>query len=580
MERNRLREAAYLIGLTGFLVSGAVSSAEAQTPAAPPQVESSKPASSSREIGYMSGVPSAPHNPDRDQPLVGVIDSGVRLDHPQIGDIVGAMRDFTSEGIYDHSGHGTTVILVTLRTHYELVEKLADMAPELDRPAAVAVAKIVGRRPVGQQTLADRMVEAIAWLSQINVKIVNISMAMLAGGADYSALCAEIAARTDMLFVITAGNEGENSVVYPAACPGRHVIVVGAVTSQGDVPEYSGPADLVAKLPPTLLSKADYFRELGDSRANSQDFSGAKAAYAEALQADSTPPTQALIHYGLGYVAQQENDRATALDHFKRAAESWPQYAESFVAISLMLTRDERYEEALQWLGQGLAIHPDHARLLDRHVRVLLDLARPEQALEQIAVLEKLGEVSDDLHRLKFAAKNFIELLGAVEDGIAPSDLLHFAAAQGDARLAWFLVRRFEIPLDEVPPSEKVPPLVIAALNGHRTVINVLLDTGADINVQGGELQLSPLMAAANGGQVETVKILIAKGAAIDRTDYFGFTALMSAAEQGYEEVVDVLLEAAADITPRSKDGLDALAYARRHGHSRIVTKIIAAEQK
>ena len=64
------------------------------------------------------------------------------------------------------------------------------------------------------------------------------------------------------------------------------------------------------------------------------------------------------------------------------------------------------------------------------------------------------------------------------------------------------------------------------------------------------------------GEGVETVALLLSRGAGVDLADDRGRTALMIAAERGHAEIVARLLAAGADFSALDKEGLSALDLA------------------
>ena len=65
-------------------------------------------------------------------------------------------------------------------------------------------------------------------------------------------------------------------------------------------------------------------------------------------------------------------------------------------------------------------------------------------------------------------------------------------------------------------------------------------------------------MWAAGYGNVDTVEMLVSRGAAVDLTDDRGKSALMMAAENGHAGVVSLLLDSGADADVRDIDGRTA----------------------
>lgn len=79
------------------------------------------------------------------------------------------------------------------------------------------------------------------------------------------------------------------------------------------------------------------------------------------------------------------------------------------------------------------------------------------------------------------------------------------------------------------------------------------------------------LMDAAVEGEVDSVKVLLDKGADVNAKDNDSTTALMDAALGGYIEVVQVLLDAGADTDAKDSDGRTAMMWAKKEGHDEIV---------
>jgi ankyrin repeat protein len=101
----------------------------------------------------------------------------------------------------------------------------------------------------------------------------------------------------------------------------------------------------------------------------------------------------------------------------------------------------------------------------------------------------------------------------------------------------------------------------------NRAVVRRLFSLG-DINVRGSQHGQTALMLAVSHGRLEIVQLLVESGADLNIRDEDGSSALMCAAEHGQVEIVKFLLaQPDTDIFAKDNDGLTALAVAMEAGH-------------
>ena len=107
--------------------------------------------------------------------------------------------------------------------------------------------------------------------------------------------------------------------------------------------------------------------------------------------------------------------------------------------------------------------------------------------------------------------------------------------------------------------SHFVPPLIVAAHNGHLNSVKILLKYGADIETRGtlkiGDEVITgctPLWAAAASGHLDVVKLLIGRNADVDGGTQTGSTPLRAAAYVGHLDIVRCLVESGADVNARN----------------------------
>ena len=89
------------------------------------------------------------------------------------------------------------------------------------------------------------------------------------------------------------------------------------------------------------------------------------------------------------------------------------------------------------------------------------------------------------------------------------------------------------------------------------------------------EFSQNPLPAAAEKGNLESVKKLLENGEDPNSTDIWGHTALMSAAWSGRKEVIEVLLSNGAALDVKGPSGMTAFLYAVNKGHTSTVKQLI-----
>ncbi|KAF1966679.1 ankyrin, partial [Bimuria novae-zelandiae CBS 107.79] len=118
-------------------------------------------------------------------------------------------------------------------------------------------------------------------------------------------------------------------------------------------------------------------------------------------------------------------------------------------------------------------------------------------------------------------------------------------------------------------------PLYYAALLDLRgVVVKLLLDTGADVNAQGGEYG-NALQAASERGHKQVVKLLLNTGADVNAQGERYGNALQAASERGHEQVVKLLLDAGADVNAQGGFYGNALQAASASGHEQVVKLLL-----
>ena len=116
--------------------------------------------------------------------------------------------------------------------------------------------------------------------------------------------------------------------------------------------------------------------------------------------------------------------------------------------------------------------------------------------------------------------------------------------------------------------------LQAASAGGHETIVQILLKEGADVNVQGGD-DGNALQAASAGGHEKIVQMLLKEGAEVNAQGGFYGNALQAASAGGHETVVQMLLEKGAEVNVQGGFYGNALQAASYKGHETVVQMLL-----
>ncbi|MBO2448049.1 S8 family serine peptidase [Actinomadura barringtoniae] len=165
---------------------------------------------------------------------VGLLDSGIDATHPDLTGAVAAEHDFTGSGdVKDHNGHGTHV--ASIITGDGVADpRYRGVAPD----ARLVVGKVLDAD--GQGSFST-VIAGMDWIAQQHVGVVNASLGswISSDGTDpISAAVDALTARTGTLFVVGAGNDGQDrSVSVPGLA--TSALTVGAADAEDGVAGFS-----------------------------------------------------------------------------------------------------------------------------------------------------------------------------------------------------------------------------------------------------------------------------------------------------------------------------------------------------
>lgn len=176
---------------------------------------------------------------------VGIIDTGIDVDHEDLGGRIKEYINFTSrdrQNVIDENGHGTHVagIIAAERNNIGVV----GVAPEAD----LYVAKAFDKDGNGD---LNNIMRSLVWLAERNVDVINMSFSSEVASRQYYRIISQLY-RSGITLVCAAGNEGiskegeDSTIGYPAVFD--ETIAVTAVNIEKRRADFSsvGPAAEIA----------------------------------------------------------------------------------------------------------------------------------------------------------------------------------------------------------------------------------------------------------------------------------------------------------------------------------------------
>jgi ankyrin repeat protein len=173
----------------------------------------------------------------------------------------------------------------------------------------------------------------------------------------------------------------------------------------------------------------------------------------------------------------------------------------------------------------------------------------------------------------------------SVFSGQEGRDSLLFAAEYGyDALVRQLLEKGVFIeahnPQEDEQRGKHRTPLILASMNGHETVVKILLEQGASMS-RDYRCEGTPVAWAARNGHSSVVQLLVEEGSNIEDDAMESRSPLSWAASKGHEAIVRLLLKHGADPN-REESGKDAtpLSRAAEKGRKFIVQIILESRLK
>ena len=141
---------------------------------------------------------------------------------------------------------------------------------------------------------------------------------------------------------------------------------------------------------------------------------------------------------------------------------------------------------------------------------------------------------------------------------------LHYAAYEGNLQCLRTLVQ--ENAIINTVDHKGFTPIAVSAHRVHSDCVEYLAVHGADLEIAATKTNTTPLMLAAQDGGTACLRILLERGASMERRNNDGCTALAFAAQEGHANCVESLANQGADVETQDVKGWTPLHFAAWDG--------------
>ncbi len=147
----------------------------------------------------------------------------------------------------------------------------------------------------------------------------------------------------------------------------------------------------------------------------------------------------------------------------------------------------------------------------------------------------------EQIQELIYAQKNeaFINLVKdhdveKIKCNKNPNELaaIHWAASSGNIEIVRFLLSDEINENPNLTRMNNFTPLHSASMYGHHQIVELLIEKGADVNIQTEPQKYAPIHSASFAGHLKTIKILVKHGADITLKNYRDELAIDTAKRQ------------------------------------------------
>jgi len=156
---------------------------------------------------------------------------------------------------------------------------------------------------------------------------------------------------------------------------------------------------------------------------------------------------------------------------------------------------------------------------------------------------------------------------------------LVLATSKGHEDIAQFLIDNYTDDSLQLylPDSQGLQAVHYASISGMEGIVKTLVERGVDVETRGSKLNHTPLMLAAQNGRVETVRVLLERGAKPSTVDLARMTALHHACMADAEECARLILEVSKmDVDSKDLSGCTPLLYCLNNKNKRLEKLLVS----
>jgi ankyrin repeat protein/predicted DNA-binding WGR domain protein len=150
---------------------------------------------------------------------------------------------------------------------------------------------------------------------------------------------------------------------------------------------------------------------------------------------------------------------------------------------------------------------------------------------------------------------------------------LHEAALKGHREVIRLLAEEGKMKVDQ-PGRDRMTPLMMASMNGHKECVLDLIELGAKVTKK-DKFKRTPLLLSCKSGQAVIASILLRNGSDFNQADSSSNSPLHYACAYGWLDIVDLLITAGADVNSTNMWKISPLEVAMLKNHFGIVKHLL-----